>query len=123
MPDGVVVRLLENGGSRRLRRAVPLNHLVAEHAAEEGEHISGERRGAGDTNLDVVQTDGFLDLAEDEGVVEPVRVVAAGESRLLRLDAAIEEEFGDAARFVDLLDDLLVHLVESGEGELCVKRR
>ena len=122
MPDGVVEGVLDQRGCRGLRRAVALDHLVAEHAAEEGKHVCGERRRAGDANLDVVQTDGLLDLAEDEGIVEPVRVVAAGETCLLRLDAAIEEEFGDAARLVDLLEDLLVHLVESGEGELCVKR-
>ena len=122
MPDGVVEGVLDQRGRRGLRRAVALDHLVAEHAAKEGENLRGERRRAGDANLDVVQTDGLLDLAEDEGVVEPVRVVAAGEACLLRLDAAIEEEFCDAARLVDLLEDLLVHLVESGEGELCVKR-
>ena len=122
MPDGVIAGVLDQRGCRGLRRAVALDHLVAEHAAKEGENLCGERRGAGDANLDVVQTDGLLDLAEDECVVEPVRVVAAGEAFGLGGDTAIEEELGDAASVVDVLDDLLVHLVESGEGELCVKR-
>ena len=122
MPDGVVEGVLDQRGRRGLRRAVALDHLVAEHAAKEGENLCGERRRAGDGDENVVEADGLLELAEDKAVVEPVRVVAAGEACLLRLDAAIEEEFCDAARLVDLLEDLLVHLVESGEGELCVKR-
>lgn len=118
MPDGVVEGVLDQRGCRRLRRAVALNHLVAEHAAEEGEHLSGERRRAGDGDENVVEADGLLELGEDETVIEPVRVVAAGEAFGLGGDAAIEEEFGDTASVVDVLDDLLVHLVESGEGEL-----
>ena len=63
--------------------------------------------------MDVVEADGLLDLAEDESVVEPVCVVAARQSRLLGLDAAVEEELGEAARLVDLLHHLLVDLVEA----------
>ena len=122
MPDGVVEGVLDQRGRRGLRRAVALDHLVAEHAAKEGENLCGERRGAGDGDENVVEADGLLELGEDEAVVEPVRVVAAGEAFGLGGDAAIEEELGDAASVVDVLDDLLVHLVESGEGELCVKR-
>ena len=110
---GVVVVLLQDCGGGSLRGAVALHHAVAEHAAEEGENFGGERRGAGDGDLDVVEADGLLDLAEDEGVVEPVCVVAAGQSRLLGLDAAVEEELGEAARLVDLLHHLLVDLVEA----------
>ena len=116
VPAGVVVVLLQDCGGGSLRGAVALHHAVAEHAAEEGEHFGGERRGAGDGDLDVVEADGLLDLAEDEGVVEPVRVVAARQSGLLGLDAAVEEELGEAARLVDLRHHLLVDLVEAVMG-------
>ena len=116
VPAGVVVVLLQDCGGGSLRGAVALHHAVAEHAAEEGEHFGGERRRAGDGDLDVVEADGLLDLAEDESVVEPVRVVAARQSRLLGLDAAVEEELGEAARLVDLLHHLLVDLVEAVMG-------
>ena len=113
VPAGVVVVLLQDCGGGSLRGAVALHHAVAEHAAEEGEHFGGERRRAGDGDLDVVEADGLLDLAEDESVVEPVRVVAARQSGLLGLDAAVEKELGEAARLVDLLHHLLVDLVEA----------
>ena len=122
VPAGVVVVLLQDCGGGSLRGAVALHHAVAEHAAEEGEDFGGERRGAGDGDLDVVEADGLLDLAEDESVVEPVCVVAARQSRLLGLDAAVEEELGEAARLVDLLHHLLVDLVEAvmrGECVMC----
>ena len=120
VPAGVVVRVGKQRGARRLRGAVALHHLVAEHAAEEGEHFGGERRRAGDGDEDAIEANGLLDLAEDEGVVEPVRVVAAREPGGLGLHATVEKELGEAAPGVDVLHHLLVNLVEAVMRGECV---
>ena len=120
VPAGVVVVLLQDCGGGSLRGAVALHHAVAEHAAEEGEHFGGERRGAGDGDEDAIEANGLLDLAKDEGVVEPVCVVAASEPGGLGLHATVEKELGEAAPGVDVLHHLLVNLVEAVMGGECV---
>ena len=120
VPAGVVVVLLQDCGGGSLRGAVALHHAVAEHAAEEGEHFGGERRGAGDGDEDAIEANGLLDLAKDEGVVEPVCVVAAREPGGLGLHATVEKELGEAAPGVDVLHHLLVNLVEAVMRGECV---
>ena len=120
VPAGVVVVLLQDCGGGSLRGAVALHHAVAEHAAEEGEHFGGERRRAGDGDEDAIEANGLLDLAKDEGVVEPVRVVAASEPGGLGLHATVEKELGEAAPGVDVLHHLLVNLVEAVMRGECV---
>ena len=88
--DGVVKCVLDQRRCRCLRSAVSFDHLIAQHAAKEAEDFRGERRGARDGDEHAVEAYGLFDLAEDEGVVEPVGVVAASKTGGLGLNAAVE---------------------------------